>query len=424
MLNIVRTLYHFLRDSMLLLTKYVISIIPKDKRLFLFTAWFGQKYADNTRFFYEYLLTLPDYKPVWTTKNKLIYDKLKSEGKPVVLSNTLKGKWTQIRARVLFSTIQLSDYDDFLLTNCLFIDLDHGISFKEVGYDIDKSNKYLEKHNKLVLKKIDYYLTTTSYLTQKMMKHSYHVNEENIILMGKPRLDYFFDASLRENDKTLENIKAGKKAIVYMPTHRSCGKKLLKMNEILDLGTINSICKQNNYLFIIKKHFYHKNEVESLDEYSNILDITNLQLDSQEVLYNADILVSDYSASYIDYLILDKPLILYTFDLDEYLKTERGLFVPFDILDIGYQPKTKEELNNCLKDVITDNSDKYLLKREKARRIYFDDSLPVGHFREQTLQITNKLLNKDYFSNWESIEQKEIGRCGVFELAKSIENRD
>ena len=39
--------------------------------------------------------------------------------------------------------------------------------------------------------------------------------------------------------------------------------------------------------------------------YSNITDITERSMDIQELLMDTDILVTDYSSTYIDYLLLD-----------------------------------------------------------------------------------------------------------------------
>lgn len=423
MIKLARTFYRFLRDTFMLILKCILFLIPKDEKLIVFTAWFGQKYADNTKFQYEYLLDNNKYKVMWTTKNREVYSKLKQEGKPVVFTNSLKGLWIQIRAKMLVSTIQVSDYNKFFLSRCIFLDLDHGIIFKQVGLDIDK-DPYTEKHDKLIKKFIKYYMTTPSYLTEKMMEHSYHVTESNTILCGKPRLDYFFDKNLRGDLEDINVLKGQKKTIIYMPTHRSCGKIEMNLEKILDLGTIDELCEKNGYIFIIKKHFYHRNEKENLYKYKNIIDITGSDIDAQKLLYSADVLISDYSSAYIDYLLLDRPLILYTFDLDTYLKQERGLFISFNDLNIGYQPKDKDELNQCIEEVMLDVGDRYRINRLNARRIYFDDSLRMGNSREEISSIIDSLLDGSYHSKWQEVRSCEEKRNGVIELVQKIKNME
>ena len=42
-------------------------------------------------------------------------------------------------------------------------------------------------------------------------------------------------------------------------------------------------------------------------------------MDIQELLMDTDILVTDYSSTYIDYLLLDRPVVFYNFDYQDYL---------------------------------------------------------------------------------------------------------
>ena len=56
---------------------------------------------------------------------------------------------------------------------------------------------------------------------------------------------------------------------------------------------------------MIRRHFYHKGEKVDFSMYSNITDITEKSMDIQELLMDTDILVTDYSSTYIDYLLLD-----------------------------------------------------------------------------------------------------------------------
>lgn len=399
----------------------MLFLIPKNKNLIMANSWFGQKYADNTMYEYEYLLTHTNYQVVWTTKNRQIYDKLKEEGKPVVKSDTIKGLWMQIRARMLLSTIQHHDYNKYLLCNCILLDLDHGIIFKQVGFDINPNDQYQYFHHSIIRKYVDYYMTTPSFLTEKMMEHSYHIRENNAILCGKARLDYFFDESLRNTSTLLAEAISGRKTIVYMPTHRTNGRKKIEIERIMDLRFIDELCDRFGYVFIIKKHFYHRDELTDTALYKNIIDLTQEAIDAQEMLFNADILITDYSSCYIDYLLLDRPLVLYTYDLEEYLKEERGLFVSFDRLNIGYQPKTKEQLNKDLMDIVSNSDDRYKDNRKNAKAIYFDQGLDIGNSRQEICNIINGLMDGTYRTEWESIRTREEKRSGVLELIHDIQ---
>ena len=117
---------------------------------------------------------------------------------------------------------------------------------------------------------------------------------------------------------------------------------------------------------------------------------------------------------------MDRPLILYTYDLDDYLKEERGLFISFNDLDIGYQPLTKSELNEALMDIVTSGIDRYKGNRERAKSIYFDESLAIGDARKEICMIIQKLMTGQFKMNWGPIAERELSKPGVASLVSRI----
>ena len=161
------------------------------------------------------------------------------------------------------------------------------------------------------------------------------------------------------------------KIILYMPTHRKDGKETMLMNIILNLDAIDEICKKNNTLFIIKKHYYHKNEIEDLSKYKNIIDVTNVELDSQMLLYQSDILITDYSSCAFDFLLLNRPIIYYCYDIIDYITNDRDLFMPFEKSVAGIIAETKDKLEASIQDALN-NSMFMKEKREDIMEIFYD----------------------------------------------------
>lgn len=106
----IRLLLHHCKKTFIQTIKCAFALIPKDKRLIMFSAWFGQKYLDSPMYMYEYFLELGTYKVYWYTRNKDLYVSLLKQGKPVVYAYSLRGTWKQIRAIMLVSSVQLMDY--------------------------------------------------------------------------------------------------------------------------------------------------------------------------------------------------------------------------------------------------------------------------------------------------------------------------
>lgn len=349
-------------------------------------------------YMYEYILGKGLYKPVWYTRNKKVYEELINKGYPVILSGTFKAFWYLIRAKMYVSSIQFFDYPPYYLTNCIYFDLDHGFQVKE-GPELSAQQR---SYTRLLRRNIDYYYSASSYFCMTKVSEYFQVERERVALVNKPRIDVLFDPLLRKGHNAIvDKIKDEKKAIVWMPTHRSDGAVNMDVSELLDLDTIQQICEDKDSVFLIKKHFYHKNEKSNLDGYSRIFDITNEEIETQTLLFQADVLISDYSSCYIDYLVLDRPVILYTYDMEDYLRRERNIFIPFSENHVGEIVKTKERLNEVLNSVSSDWLDiQHKEGRAELRRQFFSNSLKMGQARSEVLDTMTKMLNKDYSINW------------------------
>lgn len=67
-------------------------------------------------------------------------------------------------------------------------------------------------------------------------------------------------------------------------------------------------------------------------------------MDIQELLMDTDLLITDYSSTYIDYLLLDRPMVFYDFDYQDYLRTDREMYYDYDDVTPGYKAETFGQL--------------------------------------------------------------------------------
>lgn len=393
---------YIIRFILVAICKLVLTFIPKDKELILFTSWFGKKYGDSTRYMFEYLLNKERHKPVWVTSDSMLYESLKANSLPVVYSYSLKGIWYQIRAKMLVSSIQTADYNYLFLRNCVFFDLDHGFALKQAGFKIPGTPKINILFSKFLRLGMEYWMSASTPFGKGTVMNGYDIKPERIVRCNKPRTDVLFDKELQKGKNAIiDELKKDKKAIVWMPTHRSCGEKPIEISKIVDLNKLQAICERNNIVFIIKKHFYHSKERENLDQYPNIFDVTNEDVDSQVILAQADALVSDYSASFIEYLILDRPILLYAYDKEDYLCNERVLDIPYEKITAGEIVITQEEFFNGIERIASDWYDtQFAAGRHDACKLYFDENAKPGFFREEVATIIDKLLHNQYTPNW------------------------
>lgn len=392
--------YNIIKHSLTFMLRqisvFLCSFVPKQKKLVLCTAWFGQKYIDNPKYVYEFLLEHSDYNVVWMTHSHVIYNQLRKEGKPVAFFNTLHGIILQIRAQAIFSTVQLSEFNSFFLSKVIHIDLGHGHPIKDSG--AKSWDSYVFKVESMYLKHNYFHaICASQFAAEKLLEIVPTLNINNVFISDSPRNDVFVNKNLQKGkNQVVLDFKKGRKAIVYMPTQRSSGNKYMHMDKILPLKEIQSICEKYNCVFIIKKHFYHRNETEQLDGYSNILDITNIDnIDPQVLLCQADILITDYSACYIDFMLLNRPMLFYQYDFDDFQLNERSLYFPFKSLNIAPIAYNHNELIYSLINIISSENDEFCKNRNSFAPTYFAN-LKQKDGCLKVKKILDKLMRKYY----------------------------
>lgn len=104
--------------------------------------------------------------------------------------------------------------------------------------------------------------------------------------------------------------------------------------------------------------------------YSNITDITEKSMDIQELLMDTDILVTDYSSTYIDYLLLDRPVVFYNFDYHDYLEHDRGMYCDYEKAAPGYKAETFEALMEEFERLVQ-GDDHFKEVRRQARDFFY-----------------------------------------------------
>lgn len=394
----------FQLKKILLSLWYCISrIIHRDNKLILFSAWFGEKYADNSRFMFEFMLGREDFRVYWFTKNKDLYKELKSKNIPVLYSKSLKGKWYELRAGMMVSAIQYADFDAACISRVKFLDLDHGFPIKEVAFKSASTGVIWRLWQNFFRDNCDFYMTASSEFVANVVSECYNVPKSHFIKSNKPRIDVLFDSKLQESQNPIiEELKANHKLISYLPTHRSDGRVKMNINEIFDLDGIEQFCIKYDYVFIIKKHFYHNSEISDLVNYSRIFDLTQVpNIDTQILLAQTDILVTDYSSCFIDFLATDRPILFHQYDIEYFRERERGLYFQFDKNNVGYISYDGGTFTGNLEKISKDSFDvAHEYGRKETRLQYFDKDIEMGTSRSRIMHIMNDILNGNVINVW------------------------
>ena len=347
----------------------------RDPNLWVFGSWFGSRFADNPKYLYLYCVKT-GINSVWITKNTEIYNDLRRQGLPVALEESKEGIEACKKAKYAVYCTYLSDISEEYLGNATLINLWHGIPLKKIMWDDtitrknDGDDSLKAKVGRLMRRLPDRntYVFSTSPAFTKIYQSAFRVDRSRIIEIGQVRNDCFFDGSLTK--KSYSDIPY-KYLISYLPTHRNEGKTKLEDNELFDLQELESFCKKNDALFLIKKHYYHKNEFTDLSLYPHIIDVTtDNNIDTQQLMFDTDILITDYSSCYIDYLLLDRPIVFYCFDYDKYLATDREMYFSYDAVTPGVHARTFNELISGIDQALSGN-EKYKNKQKNIKNFFY-----------------------------------------------------
>jgi len=203
---------------------YVFSYLyPKNKNLWIYGAWFGEKFSDNSMHFFKFMLIEhPEVMSVWITKDKEIYDRLKKDGFPVEKANSVKGISVQLNAGVAVLTSGKYDVNqNFLTGRTKIIQLWHGIPLKKIGFDtyISKINDRLVRYLFFLpvlrnLLKFDLVIATSDFIKPRF-KAAFRLPIQKVPVTGYPRNDILFSSSAQlSSDNEV-------KTILYAPTLRN-----------------------------------------------------------------------------------------------------------------------------------------------------------------------------------------------------------
>ncbi|MFF2290327.1 CDP-glycerol glycerophosphotransferase family protein [Peribacillus butanolivorans] len=243
----------------------------------------------------------------------------------------------------------------------VYVNTWHGTPLKSLGKHM---NGTLGQHKNLMrnFMQTDYIIAPNKFTAEKIIdSHDLRgIYQGRIAETGYPRVDLV----INENKEIKEQLgcKKNKKVLLYAPTWRGeVGKVSGEINKIIaDVKTLEDKVG-NEYTILLKVHSLMQKYVKdkNLD-----LNIVPDYVDSNELLSIVDLLITDYSSIFFDFLKTKKPIIFYAYDQLKY-KKERGFYLDLndmpgpicrDIFEViegisvadNYTELYKEKIDNCI----------------------------------------------------------------------------
>ena len=229
------------------------------------------------------------------------------------------------------------------------------------------------------------HLFVTSKQVIPFYQEAFEIPAERIFATGVPIADVYH----RE-----ENIRAGrerfyvkypalwdKRLLLYTPTFRKSQEENRAILENFPVQELHQVLGEE-WVILIKMHPKYPGEAilensfcYNMTDYSNIADL----------YFVSDMLITDYSSTIVEYVLLDKPMVLYCYDLPEY---DRGFYRDYVKTVPGPVAGNREEL---LEKILENCQEKE--KRHTFAKLQYDymDTCSAHRIYEK-LQQAGKLL--------------------------------
>lgn len=323
--------------------------------------------ASNTKYlYYQILKEHPEISAAWISPKKdTTYETLKAKGLPVFYKWSLEGLWFCLTAKVYFYTHGPGDVNFCTSGGSYKVNLWHGVGTKNIEYLAQLSWVNLKNPIHRII--FPFYCTyhdiliATSDPIKKWLSDCFRIplDSKQFVMTNLPRCE----TSRMEKDELQRLIHIGDENLLpfidvakkynrvffYMPTYRQDAQNNVLESSKINFGQLNDLlAKKNDFLFI-KLHPRDLKKITKNYEYSNIKIVKDL-IDIYLLFPYINVLITDYSSVYAEYILYKDNVIIFDFDRDDFLKKEQGLYFDFDEFTSAIFAHNYEMLYGLIKD--------------------------------------------------------------------------
>ncbi len=214
----------------------------------------------------------------------------------------------------------------------LVVQLWHGTgTIKKFGQDVNTGRlKSLEKRaNGCVT-----HLIVNSEETKTQYGEAFGISSDKVFVYGLPRTDIFFNQDKIEERRMkfyhqYPDLK-GKKLILYAPTFRD--EEQDKPMLALGLAKVHEDLPKD-FILLLRLHPFVMEALSKdglvLPEAENVVSMSSYP-DINTLLLVSDYLITDYSSVIFEFCLMEKPMIFYAYDLEEFSDSGRGFYRPYE----------------------------------------------------------------------------------------------
>jgi CDP-glycerol glycerophosphotransferase (TagB/SpsB family) len=328
-------------------------IIPRSEKKWAFGS-FRNAFNDNAKYLF---ISVSEHKPgidaAWISASKETVKQVRSLGLKAFYIGSVRGLFFALKSKYWFFNSYTSNIFFFASGNAIRINLWHGIGLKKMTRDY-WSLKFAFYHPENY-QRPHFLLSSTPFQSVKFAE-VFRINLSQCLNIGYPRnalliaseeirRDFIQRYELSETSEFITRMKRYHKIFIYMPTWRESQRNLFA--DHIDLDSLQALMKKTNSLLLLKPHVNTTINHSFFSRFENII-LLDSRIDIYAILPYTDVLITDYSSTLYDYILMEgKDVILYLYDMDDYVK-ERNFNYPFRENVAGKIVYNADELQQCL----------------------------------------------------------------------------
>lgn len=369
-------------------------VVPRSGRIVTVIGREHGKFLDNAKHFFCWLhASAPaDVQATFISEHAGVVSALRDAGARALEYPTASSIWTLLRSgTVVVDSVDFVEHGRIaLVSGARIVQLWHGAPLKEIELPLYRRRlARLSRLKRLPLQVLkaatgrfleaDMLVSTSGFFTEHAFSKCF--NARRILAAGYPRND----AMLNDGDRPAalsminvdiaarERLRAhrarGGRVILYAPTFRQDRHSPFQRGGI-DLERWASVAESRGALLALKLHPLMSGRYPQPPP--GIVDIS-AESDAYPLLSEVDVLVTDYSSIYFDFLLLDRPILFFAYDFDRYTSEDRALLFDYDDMTPGPKLKDFEDLLDGTRQALEAENGEWTAMRHRIRGLCFDN---------------------------------------------------
>ncbi len=279
---------------------------------------------------------------------------------------SLGAVWQYLRSRSVVFTHPVHDAGR-LARRQTVVNVWHGMPIKAIGR--------LDGRQDVVL--ADWTLAGSEFY-RPLLAEALGVPAESVVVLHSPRIEQLCRGHADVWDRLGLDRSTYDRVLVWMPTFRGreperggggvSSPPLLSPDGVARLG---ELLARRRCLLVLRRHPYEAHAVPV--SVPGVLELTDAVLEAAgvgiyEVLAEADGLVTDVSSVWLDFLLRDRPIVIWFPDLDAYTADRPLLLDPYEAWTPGPPLVDEDDLLAAL-DAVATGEDPFRVRRQQVREV-------------------------------------------------------